>query len=176
MLCSEIHYSKGVIVMKPVTRIRKPAVKRKHPGLLAGPPKTLLYQSPKYGFSIRLLRSWKCYTVVRSRTRRLEDAEYALDFLFKYKGKVYESALTLLVFRMTLKQWRAKGYDESPIVRLAVRKGLIYAYTVPEELPDEFLNAKGDDYDYARFGRPIRILSRMVNDDVPGIVRTFKLR
>ncbi len=101
---------------------------------------------------------------------------YALDFIFKYKGKVYESALTLLVFRMTLKQWRAKGYDESPLVRLAVHKGLIYAYVVPEELPDAFLNPKGDDYDYVRFGRPIRILSRMVNDDVPRIVLTFKLR
>ncbi|MNO17985.1 hypothetical protein D3C76_76880 [compost metagenome] len=161
--------------MKPVAPTRKPAVQRKRSGPHAGPPRTLLYRNSKYGFSIRLPRRWKCYTVVRRSSRR-DDAEYGVYFLFKYKGKIYESALTLLVYRMTLKQWRCRGYDDSPITRLAVRNGRIYAFAVPGELPEAFLNAKGDDYDYKRYGRPIRILSRMVNDDVPRIVKTFKLR
>lgn len=140
----------------------------------SGPAKSFLYRDPKYGFSIKLPQWWKCYTVVR-RSTRLDDAEYGVFFLFKYKGKVYESALTLLVYRMTLKQWRDAGYDESPIIRLAVRNGRIFSYTVPEELPEEFLDKTGYDYDYKKYGRPIRLLSRMVNDDVPKIVKTFRL-
>ncbi|CQR51695.1 hypothetical protein [Paenibacillus riograndensis] len=162
--------------MKPIARIKKPAVQRNRSVPRAGSPRTLLYRNSKYGFSIRLPRRWKCYTVIRRSSRRLDDAEYAVYFLFKYKGKIYESALTLLVYRMTLKKWIEEGYDESPIIRMAVRNGRIYAYALPSELPEEFLNARGDDYDYKRYGRPIRILSSMVNDDVPKIVKTFKLR
>ncbi len=161
--------------MKPMARTKKPAVQRNRSVPHAGSSRTVLYRNSKYGFSIRLPRRWKCYTVVR-RSSRLDDAEYAVYFLFKYKRKIYESALTLLVYRMTLKKWIEEGYDESPIIRLAVRNGRIYAYAVPGELPEEFLNAKGDDYDYKKYGRPIRILSRMVNDDVPRIVKTFKFR
>ncbi|MHA6532192.1 hypothetical protein [Paenibacillus sp. BAC0078] len=161
--------------MGNIVRNRKPAAKMNRSVPLAGPQKSFLYSDPKYGFSIRLPRRWKCYTVIKKRTR-LSDAEYGVFFLFKYKGKVYESALTFLVYHMTLKQWRDQGYDESPIIRLAARNGRIFAYTVPEELPEEFLDKTGYDYDYKKYGRPIRILSSMVNDDVPKIVKTFKLK
>ncbi|MNN88735.1 hypothetical protein D3C81_2064600 [compost metagenome] len=77
---------------------------------------------------------------------------------------------------MTLKQWHDEGYDESPILLLAQQRGRIFAYTVPGELPDEFLNKSKDDYDYRKYGRPIRLLKRMVNDDVPKIVKSFRLK
>ena len=161
------------MVMNNIVRTKK-RIRKNHAGLKRCLPKSSMYRDPKYGFSVRLPRWWKCYNIIR-RSNRLDDAEYGVFFLFKYKGKVYESALTLLVFRMTLKQWRARGYDESPIVRLAVRNGRIFAYAVPEELPEQFLDKTGYDYDYKKYGRPIRLLSRMVNDDVPKIIKTFRL-
>jgi len=81
----------------------------------------------------------------------------------------------LQVFRMTRKQWRNNGYEDSPFILLAERNGLIYAYTVPEELPDDFLDTSKQDYDYRKYGRPIRLLKRMVNKNVPRIVRTLRL-
>ncbi|RKP52967.1 hypothetical protein D7Z26_14575 [Cohnella endophytica] len=132
----------------------------------------LSYKDPKYGFSLRLPSWWKRFIVVKS-NKRLIDAEYGVFFFFKYKGKVYEEVLSLLVFRMTRKQWRKKGYDDSPIIFLAERNGLIFAYTVPGELPADFLSKSKQDYDYKKYGRPIRLLKRMVNEDVPKIVKTL---
>ncbi len=132
----------------------------------------LFYKDLKYGFSLRFPRWWKKFIIVK-RQKRLIGAEYGVSFLFKYKGKVYEEVLSLLVFRMTRKKWRDKGYEDSPINFLAERNGLIYAYTVPEELPDDFLKKSKQDYDYRKYGRPICLLKRMVNKDVPRIVRTL---
>ncbi|MFC5529709.1 hypothetical protein [Cohnella yongneupensis] len=127
------------------------------------------YTDTKNGFSLQLPGWWRRYIVVK-RTSRLGD----LQFLFKYKGKVYIDVLTVSVYRMTRKQWRAQ-YKDSPIIFLAERDGRIFAYSLPEEMPDEFLNKAGDDYDYKKYGRPIRMLRRMVNKDVPKIVKTLKL-
>ncbi len=104
----------------------------------------------------------------------MSDAEYAVHFLFKYQGKTYGEALSLLVFRMTRKQWVELGYEDSPFFFLAERNGRIFAYTVPGELPSEFLNETLDDYDYVKYGRPIGLLVRMVEKDVPNIVKTLR--
>lgn len=156
-------------------RTRKTAAKR-HPSIASMKrSNVLLYRDPRYGFTVKLPRWWKCYTSVK-RSSRLQDAEYGVFFRFKYKGKIYDDALSLLVYKMTLKQWHDEGYDESPILLLAQQRGRIFAYTVPGELPDEFLNKSKDDYDYRKYGRPIRLLKRMVNDDVPKIVKSFRLK
>jgi len=135
-------------------------------------PNVYLYRDPKFGFPLRLPRSWKTYTVVRRRTN-LDDAEYGVFFLFKYQGKVYEDVLSILVFRMTKKEWLAI-YEDSPVIFLAERNGRVYAFTVPEELPSDFLDPTGNDYDYKKYGKQIRLLTRMVNDDVPKIVKTLR--
>ncbi|RED59282.1 hypothetical protein [Cohnella lupini] len=135
--------------------------------------KKFLYRDPKYGFLMRLPCRWRNYIVVK-RTKRISEAKYAVFFLFKYKGKVYEEALTILVYRMPLKRWR-EYYEGSPIQFLAQRSGLVFAYSTPSELPDDFLNESKEDYDYKKYGRPIRLLKRMVNADVPNIVNTFRL-
>ncbi|MNI64526.1 hypothetical protein D3C73_1199760 [compost metagenome] len=75
-----------------------------------------------------------------------------------------------------MQQWREEGYADSPIRLLAEQHGRIFAYTVPGELPEEFLDASGEDYNYKKYGRPIRLLQRMVNTDDPKIVKSFRLR
>ena len=133
-----------------------------------------IYRDPIYGFSLRIPSWWKPYIVVR-RTTRTIDSEYGAFFLFKYKGKIYTDVLSLLVFRKSLKQWQDEGFDESPIIRLAVRNRRIFAYATPGELPHDFLNDTEMDYDYVKYGIPIRLLKRMVNDDVPKIVKTLRI-
>lgn len=135
--------------------------------------KYILYRDKKYGFSLLIPYWWKKYIVVKFE-KNLYEAEYGVSFYFKYKGKVYDEVLTIAVYRMTRKQWKDKGYDESPVVLIAQRAGRMYAYTVPGELPHEFLNKSEDDYDYKKFGTPIRLLKRMVNHDVPKIVKTLQ--
>ncbi|WP_256757808.1 hypothetical protein [Cohnella sp. WQ 127256] len=81
----------------------------------------------------------------------------------------------MLVFRMTRKQW-LKQYEDSPIIFIAERKGRIFAYVTPEELPSEFLNKSKQDYDYKKYGKPIRLLKRMVNINIPAIVKKFHFR
>lgn len=147
----------------------------KHPASSTKRTANYIYRDPLYGFALKLPVSWRRYTTVE-RSRRLEDAEYGVFFRFKYKGKVYDDVLSVLVYKMTLQQWHDEGYDESPIQLLAARGGRIFAYTVPGELPEEFLSKAGDDYDYKKFGREIALLKRMVNDEVPQIVKTFKLK
>lgn len=161
--------------MQGPVRKRKPTVKKPIPGSAVKKPEDYLYRDPVYGFSVKLPGSWKNYTVVRT-SKKLDDADYGVLFLFKYKGKVYEDVLSLLVFKMTLKQWRDEGYDESPYIFLAERGGRIYAYSVPGELPGEFLDETGFDYDYQKYEKEIALLRRMVNDDVPEIAKTFKLK
>ncbi|WP_310832791.1 hypothetical protein [Paenibacillus pedocola] len=164
-----------VITLNRRNQARKTAAKRPPSGAARKRTSVLLYRDPRYGFTVKLPRWWRCYTSVK-RSSRLKDAEYGVFFRFKYKGKIYEDALSLLVYKMSLKQWHDEGYAESPIIFLAYRQGRIFAYTVPEELPDEFLNPSKDDYDYRKYGKPIRLLKRMVNEDVPKIARTFRLK
>ncbi|NIK79246.1 hypothetical protein FHS15_004404 [Paenibacillus castaneae] len=131
------------------------------------------YVDPKYSFSLKLPRWWKPYIVVK-RTNHPGDAQHAILFRFKYKGKVYQEVLGIYVFRMTLQQWRKKGYKDSPYVVLASRNGNTFAYLTPEELPSEFLDKTGNDFDYQKYGKQIRLIKRMVNDNVPKAVKTFR--
>lgn len=136
-------------------------------------PNFMLYCDPNYGFTIRLPRWWKTYITV-DRKQHPIDAEYGVFFTFKYKGKRYDPVLSLLVYRMTRKQWDEQGYEDSPVVFLAEHSGLIYAYTLPEELPGAFLDPSKQDYDYKKYGTPIRLLKRMVNSDAPQAVTTLR--
>jgi hypothetical protein len=136
-------------------------------------PSFIVYRDSKYGFTLQIPRWWKSYIVVGKKVRP-DDAEYAVYFMFKYKGKVYGEVLTLLVYRLTLKQWRERGFDDSPVNFITEHNGRIFAYTLPEELPDAFLDKTKQDYDYKKFGRPIRLMKRMVNEDAPAIVKTLR--
>ncbi|MCC2684640.1 MAG: hypothetical protein K0R75_1539, partial [Paenibacillaceae bacterium] len=64
-------------------------------------------------------------------------------------------------------------YEDSPLTYLGEYAGFSYSYVLPEELPDAFLKPDRSDYDYQQFGKPIRLLKKMVNA-VPAILRSFR--
>ncbi|PYI55773.1 hypothetical protein [Paenibacillus flagellatus] len=133
-----------------------------------------VYRDARYGFTLRFPLWWKRYVAV-DKSVFDPSAEYEVHFVFKYRGRRYGDVLTLYAFRMTREQWEKEGYDDSPLILLAERNGTIFAYSTPEELPGEFIDPDTGDFDYAKYGRPIRLMKRMVNTDVPRIVRTFRL-
>lgn len=126
----------------------------------------------KFGFSLCLPGWWKPYVVLRSSTGD-DDAEYALHFLFRYRGSLYGDVLTVLVYRMSLKRWK-RYYDDSPLILMGHRDGRVFAAILPEELPHEFVDPDTGEYDEKRFGVPIRLMRRMVNEDAPGVIRSFR--
>lgn len=132
----------------------------------------VLYADLRYGFSLRIPGWWERYLVIR-RNAKFEDAAYAVSFRFKYRGKVYIDVMNVLVYRLDPKRWH-EAYDDSPIVYMGHRDGLVFAYSVPSEPPEEFLNESKDDYDEVKYGTPLRLLRRMVNEDVPRIAKTLK--
>ncbi|MCZ8524034.1 MULTISPECIES: hypothetical protein [Paenibacillus] len=136
-------------------------------------PKELVYRSSRYGFTLRLPAWWRSFCVV-SRSKRDPETEYEAHFEFKYKGKVYEDIFALLVYRMTLKEWKEKGYDESPLTFVAQHDGRIFAALTPEELPYAFYDKKTGDYNYKKYGSAISLLKRMVNSDVPRILKSVR--
>ena len=138
------------------------------------PTINFIYKDPRYGFTVRVPDWWRPYTVI-DRSRSGGETEYDVRFLFKYRGKTYGDVLTISVFKMTRQEWIRQGYDSSPFILIGERNGRLFAYSTPGELPDEFLNKEKNDYDYVRFGRPIRFMRRMVNDDVPKLIETFRL-
>lgn len=132
----------------------------------------MLYADIKHGFSLRIPDWWERYLVIR-RNVKFQDTVYAVSFQFKYRGKVYTEVMDVLVYRMDLRRWH-EVYDDSPIVYMGHRDGLVFAYAVPSEPPEEFLNESKDDYDEVKYGTQLRLLRRMINEDVPRIARTFK--
>ncbi|MCR8636705.1 hypothetical protein [Paenibacillus radicis (ex Xue et al. 2023)] len=132
----------------------------------------LLYRDEKYGFTLTFPRWWKPYTVIKKQ-KYDKDTEYELHFRFKYKGKTYDDIFALLVYKMTRKEWIKQGYEDSPLSFLAESDGHVFAYITPEELPEAFVDPKTGDYNYKKYGNAIRLLKRMVNQDVPRIVKTL---
>jgi hypothetical protein len=104
---------------------------------------------------------------------RVENGEIYLPYLFRYNGKVYEPVFTIIVSPYGREAWR-KHYEDSPLNYLGEYMGHSYSYILPEELPSEFLKPDGNDYDYHRYGKPIRMLKKMVNS-VPSVFRSFQI-
>lgn len=131
------------------------------------------YIDSKYGFILRIPDWWKPYLVIK-RSGKSGDMAYGVQFLFKYNGKIYTDIFSLAVYRITRKQWRDKGYDDSPSVLVAERKGRIFAYSTPEEPPEEFIDENSKDGFNKKFRRPLNLLRRMINDEVPAIAKAIK--
>ncbi|WP_248928767.1 hypothetical protein [Paenibacillus hamazuiensis] len=134
---------------------------------------TILYRDRKFGFTLKFPEYWRRYTVM-SRKNDMLDAEYTVHFIFKYRGKTYGPVLSVIVFRMTRKEWVDQGYEDSPLRFIAEHDKHVFAYDTPEELPSEFIDKKTGDYDYVKYGKQIRLMKRMVNRDVPLIVKTMR--
>ncbi|MFE5323580.1 hypothetical protein ACFQ88_33345 [Paenibacillus sp. NPDC056579] len=133
----------------------------------------IVYHDKKYGFQLVFPRWWKNYVVIR-RDKGDPTAEYVLHFKFKYKGKLYDDVLTILVLPITFHQWMDEGYSESPLTFLGEYEGRVFASLTPEALPDAFLDPQTKQVDYKKYGIPIRLLNRMVNDDDPRILRSIR--
>ncbi|WP_159884700.1 hypothetical protein [Paenibacillus puerhi] len=132
----------------------------------------MIYKNEKYGFTLRFPSWWRRYVVV-SKQRQDPESEYEVHFRFKYKGKVYDDIVAILVYRMTRKEWIRLGYEDSPLTYLGSYDGRVFAALTPEELPEAFLDKKTGDYDYKKYGVPIGLLKRMVNRDVPVVLRSI---
>ncbi|MEK8128101.1 hypothetical protein WMW72_09320 [Paenibacillus filicis] len=130
-----------------------------------------IYKNDKYGFTLRFPSWWRRYCVV-SKQKRDPDSEYEVHFRFKYKGKVYDDIFAILVYRMTKAEWK-RLYDDSPLTFLGYRDGRVFAALTPEELPYAFVDPKTGEYDYKKYGTAIGLLKRMVNKDVPNVLRSF---
>ncbi|WP_056623959.1 hypothetical protein [Paenibacillus sp. Soil750] len=112
--------------------------------------------------------------MVIKRSGRSGDEAYGVQFLFKYRGKVYTDIFTVSMYSMTRKQWRDKGYEDSPSIVLYGGNGRLFAYYTPEEPPDEFFDNKSKDGFNKKYSKQLNLLRRMINDDVPKIAKTFK--
>lgn len=135
-----------------------------------------LYRNARYGFTLTLPRWWKPYTVIqgeREQSIGRYSAEYVLHAGFSYKGKTYGDVLTILVYRMTVKQWK-KAFSDSPLTLLKAHGKRVFAFMLPAELPYAFLDPKTGEYDYKRYRNPIRYMKRMVNDDAAQVARSIR--
>ncbi|SDE30355.1 hypothetical protein SAMN02799630_05088 [Paenibacillus sp. UNCCL117] len=135
-------------------------------------PTKLIYKNDKYGFILRFPSWWRRYCVI-SKRRKDPDSEYELHFRFKYKGKIYDDIFAILVYRMSKEEWVRRGYKDSPLTYLGAYDGRVFAALTPEELPYAFVDPKTGDYDYRKYGTAIGLLKRMVNRDVPALVKTI---
>ena len=133
----------------------------------------LRYIDQKYGFILRIPDWWRPYVIVR-KWGKSGDSAYSVQFLFKYKGIVYTDIFTLSVYRMSPQQWRREGYDDSPLVLVASRNGRLFAYSTPGEPPAIFFDESSKDGFNPKYRRPLNLLKRMINMDVPKIAKTIQ--
>jgi hypothetical protein len=132
----------------------------------------LIYKNFTYGFSLTFPESWGKYCYVNHGTT-IPRAKSTIHFNCNYQGKPV-NIFSIFVFNMTKTEWMTTGFHESPLQYIASSKGKIFAYTTPEELPDQFLNPDKSDYNYKKYGKEIYLLKKMVNEDVPKIIQTIR--
>jgi hypothetical protein len=131
-----------------------------------------IYKNQLYRFTLRLPAWFKTYTVIRTR-RQSTDSVYQVHFKFKYRRKIYDNTFVILVYNKSRLAWQ-KEYADSPLTYIGERSGLSFAYLTPGELPHAFVDPATGEYDTRKYGRPIRLLKRMVNEEVPRIISTFR--
>ncbi|MFC0216193.1 hypothetical protein ACFFK0_27735 [Paenibacillus chartarius] len=132
--------------------------------------KPIKYRNVAYSFSITFPRWWDSYTVV-DKTTCSDEPETTISFRFRYRGRVYDPIVTLIITPFNTAEWH-HAYADSPLVYLGEHEGRTYAYILPEELPDAFLRSDKQDYDYQRYGRQIKLLKAMVAQ-APLVMKSF---
>ncbi|WP_202081158.1 hypothetical protein [Caldalkalibacillus salinus] len=133
----------------------------------------ITYRNKKYGYTLMFPRWWKNHVFLNVSAG--EEAETVYEFNLKYRrcyrGHSWTNIFKLCVFNMNRQQWEHL-YGDSPYTYLDERDGNVFAYLTPQEPPEEFL--KKDKKEYNRQIPELRWLIKMVNDDVPRIVETFR--
>lgn len=120
----------------------------------------IVYRNRNYGFAIVFPRWWKPYTVV-NRKAYSGPNETVLSFLYRYRGKVYEPIFSVHISELKGSAWK-KVFGDSPVTFLGQHGEFTYGYSLPGELPSAFLTSDQQEYDYVSYGRPIRILKKLV--------------
>ncbi len=134
------------------------------------------YHNPTYRFRLRFPSWWKKHVFVEETACGLNDALACIQFKLRYRrrinGILSTTIFDLVVFKMSKRKWDAR-YKDSPLQFIGSRKKIVYAVLTPGEPPDEFLLP--DQTDYNRKLREFKYLSRMINRDLPEILKTFQL-
>lgn len=133
--------------------------------------KPIRYRNAPYAFEITFPRWWEPYTVV-DRVKCQDETETTVSFRFRYRGRVFDPIVTIFIEPLSEKEWR-DNYEASPFVWLGEHDGRSYAYVLPQELPEAFLKPDKLDYDYRRYGRPIRLLKAIIAQ-APLVMKSFK--
>jgi hypothetical protein len=136
--------------------------------------KFIRYLNKKYNYTLQLPTWWSSHVYVNC-LHRTKDAESSTNFYLKYskkiKGKCSTIIFSILVFRMPYSKWKNK-YKDSPLQFLASKEGKVFAFITPSQPPEELLNKDRMAYNHKLV--EFKALVRMVNDDVPIIIKSLK--
>lgn len=136
----------------------------------------IIYRNQKYKFRLTIPEWWRKWTFVVQHDYPKKVQTGIIDFNLRYRkpiqGKSGTNIFSVVIFRMPLAEWKKK-FRDSPFYYLGNRNGLIFSAIPPEEPPEEFLLPDGSDFDNSIL--ELQVLKRMINKDLPGILKSFRL-
>lgn len=136
---------------------------------------TIVYRNQKYGFRLDFPLWWRRRAFVVRRKCTGEDIVACIEFRLRYRRPIQGISSTTIfevyIFRLSEKEWR-RQYKDSPFFFLAARNGFVFAAIHPGEPPSEFLLPDGSDFN--RNILEFQWLLRMINEDLPVILKSFR--
>lgn len=135
----------------------------------------LRLRSKAFHFRMDIPLWWKRYAFIESSydsKRKIMNYSFKLRYRKPIRGKKSTTIFDLYIFHMTKEKW-LKQFQDSPYQFIAYREGKVYSYLTPLEPPEEFL--RKDQSDYRRDLFEFKMLSHMINKDVPKIIKSFKI-
>jgi hypothetical protein len=137
---------------------------------------SIIYFNKEYKFSVSFPKWWERYCYIHT-NNVIEEAEATISINMKYarnyNGKKETNVFRIVVFRMSKSQWD-ENYKESPFSYIAHRNGRVFTYIPSNEPPREFLKKDKSDFDYSN--PDFQRLLKMINEDLPKIIKSFKFR
>ncbi len=135
----------------------------------------IIYRNPKYRFRLTFPLWWRRWTFIVQKDQPQKVQTGTVDFNLRYRkpiqGKKSTNIFSIVIFRMSLPEWE-KQYRDSPFHFLGNRGGLIFSAIPPGEPPEEFLLPDGSEYN--RNLLEFQLLTRMINNDLPRILKSFR--
>lgn len=128
------------------------------------PKEIIEYFNNEYGFTLNLPASWKGKYVVKKGNWDSQ-AEAIYDFNYP-EGET--NLFSVLVLNISKEEWD-RDYASGLWGYLGEKDGKVFAYAIPSELPNEWQQDKQSKV------TGLIDITKMVNIDVPYIVKTFKL-
>lgn len=136
---------------------------------------TIVYRNQEFGFRLNFPSWWRRRAFVSRGKCVGEDIVACFEFKLRYRRPIQGISSTtifdLFIFRLSEKEWR-KEYEDSPFFFLAAKKGWVFAAIHPGEPPSEFLLP--DESDFDRNILELQWLMRMINEDLPTVLKSFR--